>query len=102
MSTFNTLLLTRKVARTLRETDFRGHWRVNFWYLKRQPSVPTFISYALFLEIWAISSQISSISLKSDVPSIDIASIMGTKTRNKIIKVDSKSSNLSSDSLKTY
>ena len=35
--------LTRRVH-TLRETDFRRHWRVDFWYLKMKPSVPNFIS----------------------------------------------------------
>ena len=28
--------LTRRVH-TLRETDFRRHWRVDFWYLKMKP-----------------------------------------------------------------
>ena len=37
------VLLTRRVH-TLRETDFRGHWRVDFWYVKRKPSVPNSIS----------------------------------------------------------
>ena len=31
-------VLTRRVH-TLRETDFRRHWRVDFWYLKMKPSV---------------------------------------------------------------
>ena len=37
------LILTRRVH-TLWETDFRGHWRVDFWYLKMKPNAPTFIS----------------------------------------------------------
>ena len=37
------LLLTRRVH-TLREMDFRGHWRFDFWYLKMMPSVPNSIS----------------------------------------------------------
>ena len=37
------LRLTRRVH-TLRETDFRRHWRVDFWYLKMKPSVPNSIS----------------------------------------------------------
>ena len=53
------------------EIDSRGRWRVNFWYQKIKASVPTFFSQALFLEIRAISSQISSISLKNDVLSIE-------------------------------
>ena len=35
--------LIRRV-RTLRETDFRGHWRVDLWYRKMKSSVPNFIS----------------------------------------------------------
>ena len=56
---------------TLREMDFCGHWRVDFWYLKMKPSAHIFVQWALFLEIWAISSQISSISSKNAVSSID-------------------------------
>ena len=55
---------------TLWESDFRGHWRVDFWYLKIKPSAQISIQWALFLEIWAISSQISSILSKNDVSSI--------------------------------
>ena len=44
------LILTRRVH-TIQETDFRGNWRVNFWYLKMKPSMPNSVSYALFLEI---------------------------------------------------
>ena len=38
----------------LRETDFSGHWRVDFWYLKMKPSAHISVKWALFLEIWAI------------------------------------------------
>ena len=46
-------ILTRRGS-NLRETDFSGHWRVDFWYLKMRPSADNFIQWALFLEIWAI------------------------------------------------
>ena len=40
---FTEVVLTRRVH-TLQETDFRRHWRVDFWYLKMKPSVPNSIS----------------------------------------------------------
>ena len=33
----------------LRETDFRGHRRVHFWYLKMKPSAHIFVQWAVFL-----------------------------------------------------
>ena len=73
---------------TLRETDFRGHWRVDLWYLKMKPSAHIFVQWSLSLEIWSISSQIFSILSINDVSSIDchIASIQDTKTRIKNYK----------------
>ena len=82
--------LARRVH-TPRETDFRGYWRVNFLYLKMKPSAHFFVQWALFLEIWAISSEISSTSSKNDVFFIDCQVFMIRKRGRKIIKVGSKS-----------
>ena len=44
-------VLTRRVH-GLRETDLRGHWRVDFWYLKMKPSAHISVQWAPFYEIW--------------------------------------------------
>jgi len=54
-----------------RETDFCGHWRVDFWYLKMKLSAHIFVQWTVCHEIWAISSQISFISSKNNVSYID-------------------------------
>ena len=95
-----TNLLTRRVY-TL-ETDFRGHQRINFWYLKMKPSVPNFISQTLFLEIQGISSQISSILLKNDASSIDCHMQVYSRYKNEEEKLQKQTvkASLSSNSLK--
>ena len=42
------ILLTRR-DHTLRETNFCGHWRVDFWYLKMKPSALISVQWALLL-----------------------------------------------------
>ena len=47
----------RRRVHTLRETDFRGHWRVDFWSLKMKPGPHISVQWALF---WDIGNFISS------------------------------------------
>ena len=40
--------LTRRVH-TLQKRDFRGHWRVDFWYLKMKSSAYISVTWAILL-----------------------------------------------------
>ena len=77
--TLNKLLLniTNKESPYPLGNGFSRALESQFLYLKMKSSAHISVQWAIFLQIWAISSQISSISSKNDVSSIDchIASI---------------------------
>ena len=47
----NPLMYLQGEFHALRETDFRGHWRVDFRYLKIKPNAHISVQWALFLYI---------------------------------------------------